>query len=125
MLKTSSVSYVIHIFQIVIKDSLFEDDRIKLLLAKVQKLTCYFNHSSKASELLKNTRYIFTMHKQSKKPCFVFMMGIKKNNISNVRENEKAIIEYMVRYKNDQDSLLILHARSLTKFVNFYEKSLV
>ena len=53
------------------------------------------------------------------------MMGIKKNNISNVRENEKAIIEYMVRYKNDQDSLLILHARSLTKFVNFYEKSLV
>ena len=38
LLKTSSVSFFIHTLQLVIKDSLFKDDRIKLLLAKIRKL---------------------------------------------------------------------------------------
>ena len=38
IVKTSSVSFFIHTLQLVIKDSLFKDDRIKLLLAKIRKL---------------------------------------------------------------------------------------
>ena len=52
LLKTSSVSFFIHTLQLVIKDSLFKDDRIKLLLAKIRKL---FAISSilKPTEMLK------------------------------------------------------------------------
>ena len=46
----------IHTLQLIIKDLLFEDERIKLLLAKVRKLVCQFSLSSKASELLKKFR---------------------------------------------------------------------
>ena len=45
-----SVSCFIHTLQLVIKDSLFEDDLIKLLLAKVQKLVYHFSHSFKPSK---------------------------------------------------------------------------
>ena len=56
LLKYPSGPCFIHTLQLIIKDSLFEDERIKLLLAKVRKLVCQFSLSSKASELLKKLR---------------------------------------------------------------------
>ena len=56
LLKSSSVPCFIHTLQLVIKDSLFVDDRRKLLLAKAQITVCHFSHSSKVSEMLKKSR---------------------------------------------------------------------
>ena len=56
MLKTSSVPYFVHTLQLDIKNSLFEDDGIEFLLAKVRKLVC---HSSKNCELQKKNKIDF------------------------------------------------------------------
>ena len=56
LLKTSSVPCFINTLQLLIKDSLFKDDLIKLILAKIWKLVCHFSHSSKANEIMKRSR---------------------------------------------------------------------
>ena len=50
LLKTSSVPCFIHKLQLVINDSLFEDNHIKLLLVKMRKFVCHFSYSSKANK---------------------------------------------------------------------------
>ena len=69
-----SVPCIIHPLQLVIKDSLFEDNHTKLLLAKVRKLVCYISHCSKASELLKKQIDFDHAQKKKQKPYFGFKM---------------------------------------------------
>ena len=67
LLKTSSVPCIIHTLALVTKDSLFEDNNIKLLLEKIQKLVCHFSHSFKKERNVKKIQIIFTTHKRNKK----------------------------------------------------------
>ena len=75
LLKTSSVPCFIHTLQLLIKDSLFEDNRIKLLLAKIRKLVCHFSHFSKASEIIKIIRVNFD-HAQTKQKALLFVQDV-------------------------------------------------
>ena len=54
LLKTSSVPCFIHMLQLVIKDSLFGDNRIKLLLVKIQKLFAISGLLEKRPKYYKN-----------------------------------------------------------------------
>ena len=80
MLKTSSVPYFIHTLQLDIKNSLFEDDGIEFLLAKVRKLVCYISHCSKASELLK--KQIDFDHAQKKTKALLWIQDVETRWIS-------------------------------------------
>ena len=53
LLKTSSVPCLNHTLKLLNKDSLFEDNCIKLLLAKKRKLVYHSSHSLKASKIIK------------------------------------------------------------------------
>ena len=69
MLKTSSVPCFIHTLQLVIKDSLFKDNRIKLLLAKIRKLFTISGILKKATEMLKKIQvnFVYAQTKQKVK----------------------------------------------------------
>lgn len=54
LLNTNSLPCFIHTLQLVIKDSLFEDVDIKLMLAKARKICGHFSHSSTACEKFKS-----------------------------------------------------------------------
>ena len=69
LLKTSSVPCFIHTLQLVIKDSLFKDNRIKLLLAKIRKLFTISGILKKATEMLKKIQvnFVYAQTKQKVK----------------------------------------------------------
>ena len=98
-----SVPCIIHPLQLVIKDSLFEDNHTKLLLAKVRKLVCYISHCSKASELLKK-QIDFDHAQKNKSLTLDSRCGNKVDlNISYARETEKAKVNYEANNANNQD----------------------
>ena len=53
MLESSSAPCFIHTLQLIIKDSLFTESNISVLLAKARQTVGHFNHSSTACEKLK------------------------------------------------------------------------
>ena len=95
LLKTSSVPYFIHTLQLVNKNSLFEDNHIKLLLAKVRKLVCHFSHYSKASEMLnKNPDRIWPRTNKTKSLASCLRCEYKiELNISYAKVTKKAKIK--------------------------------
>ena len=54
MLESSSAPFFIHTLQLIIKDSLFSENKISVLIAKARQAVGHFNHSSTACEKLKN-----------------------------------------------------------------------
>ena len=50
MLESSSAPCFIHTFQLIIKDSLFSENKISVLIAKARQTVEHFNHSSRACE---------------------------------------------------------------------------
>ena len=56
MLESSSAPCFIHTLQLIIKDSLFTESNISVLIAKARQTVGHFNHSSTACEKLKKSR---------------------------------------------------------------------
>ena len=71
LLKISSVPCFTHTLQLLIKNSLFKDNRLKFLLAKIRKIVCHFSHSSKASKILKILQVYFDHVQTKQKPLLL------------------------------------------------------
>ena len=56
MLESSSTPCFIHKLQLIIKDSLFSENNISVLIAKARQTVGHFNHSSTACEKLKKLK---------------------------------------------------------------------
>jgi len=54
MLESSSAPFFIHTLQLIIKDLLFSENNISVLIAKTRQTVRHFNHSSTACKKLKN-----------------------------------------------------------------------
>ena len=58
MLESSSAPCFIHTLQLIIKDSLFSENKISVLIAKARQTVEHFNHSSRACEKLKDIQVL-------------------------------------------------------------------
>ena len=93
-----SVPCFIYTLQLFIKDSLFEDNRIKLILAKIQKFVCNFSHTSKASEMLEKIQVDFD-HAQTIKKAQLAVQDVDTSWNSTYLMLERLIkIKSSVRY---------------------------
>ena len=55
-LESSLAPCFIHKLQLIVKDSLFSENNISMLIAKARQTVGYLNHSSTACERLKNIK---------------------------------------------------------------------
>ena len=122
LLNTSSVPCFIHTLQLVIKDSLFEDDRMKLLLAKVRKLVCHFSHSSKASELLKQMQ-INLGHAQTKQNPLHLVQDVDIRwkltylMLERLKKLKLSVQHYEANYKDDPSSIITAEEWQLVEYI--------
>ena len=84
MLESFSAPCFVHTLQLIIKDSLFSENNISVLIAKARQTVGHFNHSSTACEKLKNIQVIlgsyFMLKRLEKLKLSVKSYGANNNN---------------------------------------------
>ena len=74
MLESSSAPFFINTLQLIIKDLLFSENNISVLIAKGRQTFRHLNHLSTACEKLKNIQVTLSYQIQCKNPCYLCKM---------------------------------------------------
>ena len=111
LLKAQSVPYFIHTLQLLIKNSLFKDNRLKFLLAKIRKTVCHFSHSSKASKILKILQVYFDHVQTKQKPLLLVQDVDTRCNLTYLILERLIKLKLSVRYYKATIKYRIIHLK--------------